>query len=154
MHYWELFREEVIVLDLQSKAKEAVLREMVDTLVEGEVLSRKEGTKAFELLKKREQAGSTGIGSGVAIPHVKVPGTKTFHAAFGIHRGGVEYRSIDGEPVHLIFLVLRPEEDAEEHLRFLQWIARLGRNADFRRFALRAKDAQEVLALLKEMSAS
>ena len=154
MYYWELFREETIVWDLQSKTKDAVLREMLDALVDGKVLSRKEGTKVFDLLKKREQEGSTGIGSGVAIPHVKVPGAKSLCAAFGVHRTGVDYRSVDGEPVHLIFLVIRPVEDAEEHLRFLQWVSKLGRNADFRRFALRAKDASEILSLLKEMSSS
>lgn len=152
MHYWELFQEATITTALQAKTKDAVLREMVDLLVEGKALGKKEGTKAFDLLKKREQVGSTGVGRGVAIPHVKLSGAKTVAAGLGIHKEGIDYRSVDGEAVHLVFCIVRPEQDADEHLKFLQWISRLSRHQDFRHFAKRAKDEKEILALLKEMS--
>lgn len=153
MHYWELFQESTLTTKLESKTKDALLREMTDLLVDAKTLTKKEGTKAFELLKKREQIGSTGIGRGIAFPHVKLPGAKTVAAALGVHKAGLDYRSIDGGAVHVVFCVIRPETDSDEHLKFLQWISRLTRHQDFREFAKRAKDEKELLALLKEMSA-
>ena len=138
---------------LSIEEMNALLREMVDLLVEAKALSKKEGAKAFELLKKREQVGSTGVGRGVAVPHVKMPGLKTVVAALGVHKTGLDYRSVDGEAVNLVFCVIRPEQDNDDHLKFLQWISRLARHQDFRQFAKRSKDEKELLALLKEMSA-
>lgn len=152
MHYWEIFQEEAIFLNLEGKKKEEVLKEIVDGLTEKKLLSKKEATKAYELLKKREQVGSTGIGNAVAIPHVKYPGLDRIVAAVGIHRAGIDYRSIDGHPVKLVVMIIRPEGDSEEHLKFLQWVSKLSRNADFRSFALNAKDEKEILALFKEMA--
>lgn len=152
MHYWELFQESTITTKLEAKTKDALLREMTDLLVEAKALTKKEGSKAFDLLKKREQVGSTGVGRGVAIPHVKLPGAKTVAAALGVHKTGIDYRSVDGETVHVVFCIVRPEQDADEHLKFLQWVSRLARHQDFRQFAKRAGDEKELLALLKEMS--
>lgn len=152
MHYWELFQESTITTGLEGKTKDALLREMTDLLVEAKALTKKEGSKAFDLLKKREQAGSTGVGRGVAVPHVKVSGLKTVAAGLGVHRAGIDYRSIDGEAVHLVFCIVRPDQDSDEHLKFLQWVSRLARHQDFRQFAKRAKDEKELLALLKEMA--
>lgn len=154
MHYWELFEEKFVATKLQSKNKEVLLEELVEVLVAGKAINKKQASKALELLRKREQVGSTGIGSGVAIPHIKLPGLKTVCTAIGIHPEGVDYRSIDGGKVKLAFLILRPEEDHEEHLKLLQWIAKLGRNPDFRSFAIAAKNEAEIVSLLKEMSSN
>jgi mannitol/fructose-specific phosphotransferase system IIA component (Ntr-type) len=75
----------------------------------------------------------------------------------GIHREGVPWAAVDGAPVQILFTVLRPEKpgadhDPERHLEMMRWIAKLARDADFRRFALRARTKTELVDLLKEMS--
>ena len=76
----------------------------------------------------------------------------------GVTKEDVDWNAVDGNPVHILFTVLRPERatdehDPEEHIKRMSWIARLGREADFRRFVRSAKTKAEMLSLLKEMSA-
>ena len=111
----------------------------------------------LEALREREGLASTGIGQNVAIPHVKVAGIDQAVLSLCAHKEGVEWAAVDGEPVHVFFLVLRPEEagdlhDPERHLEMMRWIADLARNRDFRRFATQARTRKELVDLLKEMS--
>ena len=152
--FWEVFEPANVVRDLRAVEREGVLAELVGTLVSGGTLARREGEKALELLRKREALGSTGIGGGVAIPHVKMPGLRRIAAALGLSRTGIDYRSVDGVRVRVVFLVLRPDGEEEEHLRFLRWISNLARNRVIARFALAAKDVPEVVGLLREFSES
>ncbi|MCA8978829.1 MAG: PTS sugar transporter subunit IIA, partial [Planctomycetes bacterium] len=113
---------------------------------------------AVEALVAREDLGSTGVGAGVAIPHVKLKGLDRVACSVSIHKEGLEWAAIDGEPVSIFFTVLRPERagdqhDPERHLEMMTWIAKLSRERDFRRFAGRAKTKTELVDLLKEMSA-
>ena len=94
----------------------------------------------------------------VAIPHVKLKGIEQVVCSLCVSREGIDWNAVDGEPVSILFIVLRPERatdahDPEEHIERMSWIARLGRQADFRRFILKAKTKVEMLSLLKEMSA-
>lgn len=150
--FWEVFEPAHIVRDLRAVDREGVLAELVAALVSDGALTKREAERALELLRKREVLGSTGIGGGVAIPHVKVPGLRRIAAALGLSRAGIEYRSVDGAPVRIVFLVVRPAGEEEEHLRFLQWISGLARHRDLARFALAAGDVSEVVALLREFS--
>ena len=152
MSFAELFTEETIVHPLRAGDRDACFRELLDVLVSTERLTGKESARAFEAVLRREQVGSTGIGNGVAIPHVKLDGVKRLAAVLGVHSTGLDFRAIDGERVQIVFLVVRPADDQGEHLKFLQWVSRLGRNADFRRFLISARSPGEVVALLREMS--
>lgn len=152
--FWEVFEPRCGSAELRAKDRNGALEELLSLLVAGERLSRKEGKKALELLRKREELGSTGIGGGVAIPHVKMEGLGSLAAAFGISRAGLDFRSVDGEPVRVVILVVRPETGSEEHLQFLRWVAQLVRHRDFLRFALACADPAEFVALLREFSES
>ncbi|MEO0661232.1 MAG: PTS sugar transporter subunit IIA, partial [Planctomycetota bacterium] len=106
---------------------------------------------------EREELASTGVGMNVAIPHVKVDGLQEAICSLSVSPEGIEWRAVDGEPVHILFTVLRPggatdQHDPEQHLEMMRWIARLARDPDFRGFALQARTKAELVGLLKEMS--
>lgn len=92
---------------------------------------------------------STGIGNGVAIPHAKTEAVDSLVAAFGRVPDGVDFKSLDGEPAHLIFLLLSPQEEAGLHVRALARISRMLKNAEFRERMLNADDAEEIFSIIQ-----
>jgi len=158
MNFWKSFKPKSCSVRLQALSKEEALSEVVDNLIAGEALPARFKTQALEALLAREKLGSTGVGMGVAIPHVKLKGIERAACSLSVHAGGLEWQALDGGQVHILCTVLRPEgpgesHDPERHLEMMQWIARLAREPDFRRFALKVKTKTELVDLLREMSA-
>lgn len=157
MSYWKSFKSKSCSLELRAPTKEEVLAEIVDLLVASSALPPALKASALAALVERERMGSTGVGTNVAIPHVKLKGLESAACSIAVHARGVEWAAIDGAPVHIVFTVLRPDRptdkhDPEKHLEMMQWIARLSRDADFRRFALRVEKKSELIELLEEKS--
>ena len=155
--FWKQFRPKACSVALKRATKEEVLREIVEVMLRGGALSEELADPAFQALIEREQLASTGVGQSVAIPHVRLAGLEQAAASLCVHPGGVEWAAVNGEPAHVFFTVLRPERagslhDPEQHLEMMRWIARLGRDRDFRRFALQSKTRTELVDLLREMS--
>ena len=144
----------IIVEKLDSSAKSDVLAEILDAVVTSGRVKKAAKAAIRELLEEREALGSTGIGNGVAVPHVKSAVVKQVSLALARSQDGIEYQAIDGRPVHTLFLILAPESDAESHLAALRWVSTLARNPDFRRFVLAADGEDAIRDLLREMSAS
>ncbi len=158
MNFWKQFKPKSCIVNLKSSEKEGILTEIVTSLVKSEILPKEFEQDALDALTERETLGSTGVGMGVAIPHIKLKGLTRVACNVTVHKTGVEWSAIDGEPVHILFTVLRPDRagdlhDPERHLEMMKWIAKLSREPDFRRFAKRAKTKTELVNLLKEMSA-
>ena len=151
MNYARLFHSKNVMLSLESTDKDEALKEMVDFLRNEEVFDEKTATAALKALREREKLGSTGIGNGVAIPHAKSKTVGDMVVAVAHAPKGLDYQSVDGEPVHILFLVVSRPEEAEEHLEVLRWISKLVRNRDFCMFFQRATTVEEVQGLLKEM---
>lgn len=158
MNYWKQFKPSSFSVGLKATEKEDALREIVANLVKAEVLGAVHAEGAIQALLERERLASTGVGMGVAIPHVKLKGLERVVCTLSIHRTGIEWSAVDAAPVHLFFAVLRPERDNQhynekEHIEMMGWIAGLARSSDFRSFALQAKTKTDLRDLLKEMSA-
>jgi mannitol/fructose-specific phosphotransferase system IIA component (Ntr-type) len=158
MNYWKQFKPKACSVHLKARSKEEALAEVVANLVEAEVLPMELAEEAQRTLIERERTASTGVGMSVAIPHVKINGIDRALCSLSIHREWIPWDAVDGAPVQLLFTVIRPnkksqQHDPEQHLEMMRWIARLGRDGDFRRFALRVKTKTELVDLLKEMSA-
>lgn len=122
MRLASLTRPELIFPDLLPQDRDAVLRELAGRIA-GQGLVR-DPEDLFHKLREREQLGSTGIGSGVAIPHCKLPGLSHGVVAIGMVPGGVEFGAADGQPVRLLFVVLSPSASPAEHLQVLATISR------------------------------
>ncbi len=155
--FWKLFRPAACSIRLKGAERDGIFEEIVANLVKSGQLPSELEAPALQALLERERMASTGVGMGVAIPHVKLAGLDRAAVSFSLQPDGLDWRAIDGAPVYLFFTVLRPaeassEHDPERHLEMMRWIARLGRHEDFRRFALSAKTRTELVDLLREMS--
>jgi nitrogen PTS system EIIA component len=158
MTFWKHFKPKSCNINLKASDKDAALAEVVENLIKADLLDESLREGVLEALREREELASTGVGTGVAIPHVKISGLTKVVCNLSIHKEGLEWSAIDGAPVHILFAILRPERagdehDPEKHLEMMTWIAKLGREADFRRFARAARTKTELVDLLKEMSA-
>lgn len=120
-----------------------------DALIRLIELSRSdEAVRDFEAFRRevlrRESIVTTGIGMGVAIPHVKTRSLRSFFVSVGVFRSGIDWDSLDGKPVHLAFLIAGPE-DHQKYLQILARLARIIRDQDWRRAILAAGEAGEIL---------
>ena len=102
-------------------------------------------TDLVTILENREDLGSTGIGDGVAIPHVRLKNLREPRMAVGRSVEGVDFHAIDGQRVHIFFLLLAPENSTGEHLKALARISRLIKKSPFREALLKARSSEEML---------
>ena len=103
-------------------------------------------------LLDREAIGSTGLGNGVAVPHLKHEDIVAPSMVLARATVPIEWQAIDGRPVSIMFLVVSPAGDPESHLQCLRWISTLARNPDFRRFLTDARGVDQMRELLRELS--
>lgn len=147
----EFLSEKAVTANLKATNKEGVIRELVDILAKAEGIRNKE--ELVRVLLSRESLGSTGIGQGVGIPHGKTNTVKKLTAAFGLCPQGVNFEALDGEPVHLFFLLVAPEDSAGPHLKGLARISRLLKDKYFRESLKQLTDEKAILKLIKEEDA-
>ena len=126
----DFLKEGAIIPDLKATDKKNVIKELVTLLKDIGEISDQE--KIVEIMLEREKLGSTGIGQGIAVPHAKTDQVKQIVVAFGLSQKGVNFESLDEEPVYLIFLVLAPVDATGMHLKLLAKIARLLKDKVFR----------------------
>lgn len=150
----KLIKSTTIVESLAASSKPKILAEMLQAGVDSGRLPAKSTPRLKRKLAQRETLGSTGIGNGVAVPHVKSESVSEQCMILGRSIEGVEYQAIDGQLVHTVFLLVAPSGQDELHLQTLRWIASLARNRDFRRFVQDARGEKEIRALLVEMSSA
>ena len=147
-------RRKNVFTDIQATAKEEALREMVGRLQEGGEIPARLAKPALEALVARERMGSTGIGNGIAIPHVKLKGgPEESLVAIGRSAAGVDFAAIDGEKVFVLFLVVSSDERPEDHLAILKAISSLVRDGYRHRLLLGSRTPEDFIDLFKEPEA-
>jgi mannitol/fructose-specific phosphotransferase system IIA component (Ntr-type) len=147
MELREFFTEDVVKLDLEGATKDEVLKELIGLLGVDE---KSEGI-LYKMLKRRENLGSTGIGKGIAIPHCRSLVVNRLRVAFGRKSEGLDFRAIDEQPVHNIFLIVAPPlEVSNQYLPVLGKIAQFSKEPDVAARLQQIGTAREFLALLEE----
>ncbi len=147
----DLIDSALIIESLQATSKEDVLDEILQAAVKAKMVPAKKSPALRKLLQKREELGSTGIGNGIAVPHVKSAEVAKTNMVLARSGDGIPYAAVDGKDVHTLFMLLAPEDAAEDHLQVLRWISTLARSGDFRRFVTGAAGEAEIRDLLHEM---
>lgn len=151
MKIMEFLNKKAITANLKATDKEGVIRELVDLLAAADEIKNKE--ELIRALLTRESLGSTGIGQGIGIPHAKSSNVKNLVAAFGLSQKGVNFDSLDGEPVYIFFLLIAPEESAGPHLKALARISRMLKDKYFRELLKKSRDEKEILRIVQEEDA-
>ncbi len=144
----ELLNSQAVIADMKASSKDAALSELTEVLLSVAPALRRD--EVLRVLQEREQLGSTGIGDGVAIPHGKLKGMPELMLAFGRSRNGVDFESMDGQPAHLFFLLVAPEESVGVHLKTLARISKLLKDTAVRQQMLDAADAEQIYQLICE----
>jgi fructose-specific phosphotransferase system IIA component len=148
MKLTEVLDEDTVKLELEARTRDEAIRELAELLASKGHIGRGDVEPLTEAVLQREHLGSTAIGRGVAIPHAKAPTARSFMAAFGRSTPGVEFAAIDGEPVHLVFLLASPPDSQRAHLKALAHISRLLTNQDLSKRILAAGTEREVLDVI------
>ena len=136
----ELINKNLIIAELKGKSKKQILEELVNHLA-----GQEQDINSDDLLKvliEREKLGSTGIGNSIAIPHGKLNGLDSIVLMLGKCEAGIDFDSIDGKPVNLVFLLVAPASSAGVHLKALARLSRLLKNGAFRQALLDAPTAE------------
>jgi len=141
---------EAILPDVQVGSKEDAIRAMVSSLQASGSISADDEDNIVAAILKREELGSTGIGNGVAVPHTKHPSVDKLIATVALAKEGVDFASLDGEPVYIMFLLVSPPDRPGDHLRGLENISRHLRNPRFCSFLKQAGSQKEIIELLEE----
>ena len=136
------------VLFSSSYTKSEVINEMAKVSSEDRKIKDIESFK--EALFKRESLMSTGIGYGVAIPHVKLESIQEFFITFFIHKKGVDWESLDNKPVHIIFLIAGPVIQQEKYLRILAKITLVIKDPARRKKLIDCKTKYEIYEILNK----
>lgn len=136
---------DAVLTGIKANGKKQLLQELAEAAAR---LCGLPERQVFETLLQRERLGSTGIGQGIAIPHGRIPGLNKLVGVFARLARPVDFDSLDGEPVDLVFILLAPEEAGADHLQALARIARLFRNADLVRMLRQTEEKGALYALL------
>jgi fructose-specific phosphotransferase system IIA component len=148
MKVYELLNNGNIITDFKNETKEAVINELINRLENDTRV-----TDIYEVRKcvfDREKIMSTGVGKGFAIPHGKTDSVTDIIAAFGKSKKPIEFNSLDGEPVHLIFLLVGKDNLVGKHIKLLSRISRLMNNDEFRKKLIEADSKEEILKIFQE----
>jgi len=150
MKFADFICSSAIKANLQAHTKEGVIRELVMALAEANKVASDEAESIVKAILKREELGSTGIGRGVAVPHTKHPSVQKLIGTVAVSPEGVDFNSLDGEKVQLLFLLISPPDRPGDHLRALENISRQLRDDTFCKFLKQAKTSDDIRTLLDE----
>lgn len=145
MDLGDIISREGVISSLKAKTKKSALQELSER---ASVLTGAPQRDIFDALQQRERLGSTGLGRGIAIPHVKLRGIERIHCLFARLDQPIDFESLDGEPVDLIFLLLAPEHASGDHLKALARISRLLREPHALEHLRAARDITGLYAAL------
>ena len=144
----ELLKKEFIIPELNGETKEEVINELIDLFINDPRVDDIEKVRSAVL--DREKIMSTGVGKGFAIPHGKTSAVKEIVGAFGKIKDGIDYQSLDGNPVQLVFLLVGKDTLISTHIKLLSRISRLMNKDDFRHRLTEAIDADEIVKLFND----
>jgi PTS system nitrogen regulatory IIA component len=139
-----------IVAQLKSKQRDEAIRELVQALGKTGKIPKGAAETIAKAVIKRENEASTGIGKGVAVPHVKHPGVKNPVAGIGCSAGGLDFSSLDKQPVYSVILLISPADNPDKHLQAMETVFRNLQRDDFRRFLRQAQSIEEIQEIIRD----
>jgi nitrogen PTS system EIIA component len=139
---------DAIVSELNSTDRDSVIKELVVALEKAGKLGKSKGSVIAGAVIKREDEASTGIGKGVAVPHVKHKSIKEVVAVIGCSTKGIDFSSLDKQLVYSVILLLSPSNSPDKHLQAMESIFKNLQKDDFRRFLRQSQTVEQISELL------
>ena len=140
--------KESVVLGLKQKSKKNIISGILDCLIQKGRIKEADKKEILKVILQREEMGSTAIGNHIALPHARVALVKSIVICVGISKEGVDFDSLDQEPVNIIALLLSNQKEAGLHLKMLALLARMLHDKYLVQRLKNAKNEEEVLVLL------
>ena len=151
MKLTDFINRKAIIPTLKAKDKKGAITELVQAMKKAGDGERFSVSEIVEAIMQREKLGSTGVGKGVGVPHAKLNGIKNVIGAFGRSKEGLEFKAVDGESVHLVFLILSPPAKSEAYLQALRKVMLAIRRQNFLKFLNGAKSVKDIEDIFKEV---
>ena len=151
MKITEILTEQFVQTNLPGATKDEILNAVIDLASASPKVQDKE--KVREAIFEREKIMSTGVGSGFAIPHGKSDAVTDIVGAFAVTAQPIDYKSLDEQPVRIVFLLIGRESMVGPHIKLLSRISRLMNKEDFRAKLLRAQTPAEILEMFRQEEA-
>jgi len=150
MKFADFVSFDAIIAELESKDRDGVITELANALDKAGKLGKGNADKIARAVIKRENEASTGMGKGIAVPHVKHKAVKDVVAAFGQSGKGVDFAALDKQPVYTVILLISPADNPDRHLQAMEKIFRHLQQEKFRKFLRQSQTAAQIEDLLKE----
>jgi len=141
---------DAIVAQLNSNKRDDVISELVKSLMDRQKMKGIDAKSLAKAVIKRENEASTGIGKGVAVPHVKHESVTEPVAVVGCSQQGIDFASLDKQPVYSVFLLLSPAANPDKHLQAMETIFKNLQKDDFRRFLRQAQTVEAIMEAIKD----
>lgn len=141
---------EAIVPELQQRDRDGVIAELVSSLDRAGKLGKNNSEEITTGVIRREKEASTGMGKGVAMPHVKHKAVKNVVAAIGLSSAGIDFVALDKQPVHSVVLMVSPVDKPDKHLQAMETVFKHLQKEKFRKFLRMCRNAKEIHELLIE----
>jgi mannitol/fructose-specific phosphotransferase system IIA component (Ntr-type) len=142
------------VAALEADTKEEAVRELCRRFSESGALTRPKADALATEILRRESEGTTGIGSGVAVPHAKTSLVPEMLVAVGVSAKGIDFASVDGDPVHVVFLIAAPPQAVQEYLALMKWVVSLTRSKYWTKLVRGCATPEAIVELLEESGGS
>jgi len=141
---------DAIVPDLEANDRDGAIYELAGSLAKIGALGKIKPDEVAKAVIERENEASTGMGKGVAVPHVKHAKAKRVMAAIGQSSRGIDFAALDKKPVYSIILLISPGNDPEQHLQAMENIFRHLQQEQFRKFLRQAQTKEQIIDLVEE----
>jgi PTS system nitrogen regulatory IIA component len=141
---------EATITELQASDRDGVIKELVLSLDKAGRLGKGKSQDIIREVIKRENEASTGLGKGVAVPHVKHKAVKEVVAAIGQSSAGIDFFALDKQPVYSVILLISPSEDPDKHLQAMESVFKHLQKERFRKFLRQCRSVEQIEDLLEE----
>ena len=150
MNLCDFMVADAIVPALQSCDRNGVIGELVSALVDSGHIKTEQKYEITQKIIEREMQGSTGIGKGIAVPHIKHPAVTEMIGTVGCSKEGVDFSSLDKAPVYSVLLLLSPPNQPDQHLEAMESLFAHLQQDMFRKFLRQAETREAIVDLLQE----
>ena len=141
---------DAVVPDLDVTTREEVIHALVTALATAEKIDQASVDGIVEKIVERENMGSTGIGKGIAVPHIKHSSVKNIVGTIGCSQVGIDFKSLDQAPVYKVLLLVSPESDPDKHLEAMENLFSHLSQDSFRKFLRQAHSKDDIIEIIND----